>query len=67
MNKILMASALGGMASLCMGQTGKSDLPPRPLERVTIFQAPLRCPAAPQIGCGSAAKPILLELERDPD
>jgi len=26
----------------------------------------LVCPAAPQIGCGSASKPILLDLERQP-
>jgi len=32
---------------------------------VSIFQVPLQCPAAPQIGCGSRAKPMLLELERD--
>ena len=35
-------------------------------ERVSLFQVPLKCEAAPQIGCGSLAKPILLELERDP-
>jgi hypothetical protein len=34
--------------------------------RLSIFQAPLQCPAAPQIGCGSRAKPMLLELERNP-
>ena len=33
---------------------------------ISLYQAQLVCPAAPQIGCGSAAKPILLELERDP-
>jgi hypothetical protein len=33
---------------------------------MSIFKVPLQCPAAPQIGCGSASKPILLELERDP-
>ncbi len=33
--------------------------------RVSVFEVPLRCPAAPQIGCGSRAKPMLLELERD--
>ena len=27
---------------------------------------PLVCPAAPQIGCGSASKPILLDLEKQP-
>src|SRR5205807_818194 len=34
--------------------------------RVSVFKAPLVCPAAPQIGCGSASKPILLDLERQP-
>src|SRR6266536_6442481 len=33
-------------------------------DRVSVFKAPLVCPAAPQIGCGSASKPILLDLER---
>src|SRR6266404_7757356 len=32
-------------------------------DRVSVFKAPLVCPAAPQIGCGSASKPILLDLE----
>ncbi len=32
--------------------------------RISVFRAPLVCPAAPQIGCGSASKPILLDLER---
>src|SRR6266853_2214478 len=35
-------------------------------DRVSVFQAPLVCPAAPQIGCGSASKPILLDLEKQP-
>lgn len=34
--------------------------------RVSLFQVSLKCEAAPQIGCGSRSKPILLELERDP-
>src|SRR6266404_807069 len=33
--------------------------------RVSVFKAPLVCPAAPQIGCGGEAKPILLKLERE--
>jgi hypothetical protein len=33
---------------------------------VSVFKAPLVCPAAPQIGCGSASKPILLDLEKQP-
>ena len=35
-------------------------------DRVSVFKAPLVCPAAPQIGCGSASKPILLDLEQQP-
>src|SRR6266699_2293624 len=34
---------------------------------ISLYEAQLVCPAAPQIGCGSAAKPILLQLERDPN
>ena len=35
-------------------------------DRVSVFKTPLVCPAAPQIGCGSASKPILLDLEKQP-
>jgi hypothetical protein len=35
-------------------------------DRISVFKAPLVCPAAPQIGCGSASKRILLDLERQP-
>src|SRR2546425_1911849 len=35
-------------------------------DRISVFKAPLVCPAAPQIGCGSASKPILLDLEKQP-
>jgi hypothetical protein len=35
-------------------------------DRISLFKVPLQCPAAPQIGCGGAAKPILLQLEREP-
>ena len=37
-----------------------------PADRISIFKAPLVCPAARQIGCGSASKPILLDLEQQP-
>jgi hypothetical protein len=33
-------------------------------DRVSVFKVPLVCPAVPQIGCGSASKPILLDLEK---
>jgi hypothetical protein len=32
-------------------------------KRLSFYQIPLVCPAAPQIGCGSASKPLLLGLE----
>ena len=35
-------------------------------DRISVFKAPLVCPAAGQIGCGSASKPILLDLEQQP-
>src|SRR6266446_6569917 len=38
--------------------TSKKDL--------SLYQVPWVCPAALQIGCGSHAKPILLELEGNP-
>lgn len=35
-------------------------------ERISFYEVPLVCGAAPEIGCGSRAKPALLELENDP-
>ena len=52
-------------AFLAFAQDKPLDNAPSP-DRLSIFQAPLQCPAAPQIGCGSRAKPMLLELERNP-
>src|SRR6266567_3550678 len=51
----------------CADQTGVPAPPPgRTFEtsRLSFYEVPLVCPAAPQIGCGSASKPLLLELER---
>ncbi len=33
---------------------------------ISFYKTPLVCNAAPDIGCGSRAKPVLLELEKDP-
>jgi copper chaperone CopZ len=33
-------------------------------DQVSVFKVSLVCPAAPHIGCGSASKPILLDLEK---
>ena len=32
-------------------------------EQISFFSVSFRCPAAPEIGCGSFAKPVLLKLE----
>ena len=36
------------------------------MDRISLFEISLQCPAAPQIGCGTASKPILLQLEQEP-
>jgi copper chaperone CopZ len=36
------------------------------MDRISLFNVSLECPAAPQIGCGTASKPILLQLELEP-
>lgn len=56
-----IASVIG--ASLLGAEESKIATAP---DRVSFFNVPLQCPAAPQIGCGSASKPILLELQREP-
>jgi len=35
-------------------------------DRVSLFEVASRCEAAPEIGCGSRSKPVLLQLEREP-
>jgi hypothetical protein len=61
----LVAVFAGGLlyVSLASAAENKSAAT---LDRISVFKAPLVCPAAPQIGCGGASKPILLELERQP-
>lgn len=58
----LIAVLAGGLlcALFARAAENKSAAP----DRISVFKAPLVCPAAPQIGCGIASKPILLELER---
>ena len=75
-NRILVASSLVAIVTVCFAsvqtghcadQTGVRASPAaRTFEssRLSFYEVPLVCPAAPQIGCGSASKPLLLELER---
>jgi hypothetical protein len=66
MNKIIMTSMLSSFIPFCFVQAANTVAQLPTPDRVSIFKVSLQCPAAPQIGCGSASKPILLELERDP-
>src|SRR2546426_11735874 len=75
-NETLVVSSLFAIVMVCLAsvqvgqcadQTGVPALPAaRTVEsnRLSFYEVPLVCPAAPQIGCGSASKPLLLELER---
>src|SRR5437667_12561484 len=67
MKQILTTLAIGGLLCCAPARAEDTKTPPKnpSPDRVSVFQAPLQCPAAPQIGCGSRAKPMLLELERD--
>jgi hypothetical protein len=47
----------------CADQPGVRARPANP-SLVSFYEVPLVCPAAPQIGCGSSSKPLLLELEQ---
>ena len=60
---ILVLSAGLISAALARAAENKSAATP---DRISVFKVPLVCPAAPQIGCGSASKPILLDLEQQP-
>jgi hypothetical protein len=50
-------------ASLLGAKESRTFIAP---DRISLFTVPLRCGAAPEIGCGPISKPILLQLEGDP-
>src|SRR6266446_2289103 len=61
----LIALLVGGLLYAPLAST-TADAAAAPADRISVFKAPLVCPAARQIGCGSASKPILLDLEQQP-
>ena len=61
----LIAILASGLLYLPLASAAE-DVAAAPADRISVFKAPLVCPAARQIGCGSASKPILLELEHQP-
>ena len=64
--KTQLVAALAGGLLYAPVASAAEDTAAAPADRISVFKAPLVCPAAPQIGCGSASKPILLELQRQP-
>ena len=61
----LVTAAAGiGFASQSHAQTNIRTEPVAPVH-VSLFTVPLQCGSAPEIGCGSRAKPLLLKLEQN--
>lgn len=58
---IIAFSAIGFNA--CNNGSGETTTTQK--ENVSFYNVPLVCPAAPQIGCGSRSKPVLLEMEKN--
>src|SRR6266404_2896825 len=61
----LIAVLAGGLLYAPLASAAE-DAAAASADRISVFKAPLVCPAARQIGCGSASKPILLDLEQQP-
>jgi len=59
--ELTIASLLG--ASLAFAEDAKV---PTNSDRISLFSVPLTCPAAPEMGCGTVAKPVLLDLQHQP-
>src|SRR6266481_10218434 len=63
---IVSAGLLMWQSGLEAGAGVKASKESTSKKDVSVYQVPWRCPAAQQIGCGSHAKPVLLELEQNP-
>src|ERR1700730_6361175 len=68
MKKFIIGVLLILQGTLLVAQGNESSERPAAVakERITIYSVPLRCPLVAGLGCGSAAKPVLSELERQP-
>jgi mercuric transport protein len=60
-DKLREAATNAGYPATLASSAETSAQPPG--DRVSLFQVGLECPAAPAIGCGSRAKPILRQLQ----
>ena len=64
--KATVKTAGAPAASAPRAQGAKALEGPESAERVSFFEVPLECGAADGLGCGSASKPVLKALDRDP-
>lgn len=66
LSKMSLVAAAGYAALGCA--TGPRTADAAPIEdRATFYAVPLVCGAAPHIGCGSKARPVLRDLGRQPE
>lgn len=61
--KIGLAAVVACCCLAAADYVGAKNTQP-PADAVSFYSVPLMCPAARGLGCGSRAKPMLLELER---
>ena len=68
MKQILRALTLGSLLWAPLAHSVESKPAPKNISprRISLYEVPLVCPAAPEIGCGSRSKPVLLALEQQP-
>lgn len=59
--------AVAGYVALGCASSPKPASAPSTVSHRTFYAVPLVCGAAPHIGCGSKAKPVLRDLERQPE
>jgi hypothetical protein len=62
LNHTFLTVSLLATATIIQAQT--SSFRNISADQVSFYRVPLACPAARNLGCGSAAKPVLLALER---
>jgi hypothetical protein len=59
-------AVLQGALSVAEGDESSERPTTAQADRITVYSVPLRCPLVDGLGCGSAAKPVLSELEQKP-
>lgn len=63
----LLQPALICMAGLHALAASGGPAQPHGDVNITFYKVPLACPAAPEIGCGSKARPVLTQIEQKKD